>query len=81
MLIAHLNSALNPLLYGIFNPLFQKGYKNVLFFIIRRKIKNNINQQNTCNTTVKIKNDEENKQVVSFETKKIFHVQIEETVL
>ena len=27
MAIAHLNSSLNPLLYALTNPLFQKGYK------------------------------------------------------
>jgi hypothetical protein len=32
MAIAHLNSAFNPLLYAIFNPAFQRGYK--LFFQI-----------------------------------------------
>ena len=28
MLFAHMNSSLNPLVYAISNPLFQKGYKN-----------------------------------------------------
>ncbi len=37
MLIAHLNSAFNPVLYGIYNPLFRKGYKNVWNRITRRK--------------------------------------------
>ena len=29
MLFAHMNSSLNPLVYAISNPLFQKGYKNL----------------------------------------------------
>ena len=29
VLLAHLNSAFNPIFYGIFNPNFTKGYQNV----------------------------------------------------
>ena len=37
MTIAHINSALNPILYGIFNPAFQKGYKKIFRLIIHHK--------------------------------------------
>lgn len=30
MLVAHLNSSLNPLLYAMFNPAFQRGYLKLL---------------------------------------------------
>lgn len=29
-LSAHLNSAINPIFYGIFNPKIREGYRNVL---------------------------------------------------
>nr|QVK45856.1 G protein-coupled receptor [Proales similis] len=38
MLVAHLNSSLNPLLYAIFNPSFQRGYKTFLSILcLKRK--------------------------------------------
>ena len=37
MTIAHLNSALNPILYGIFNPAFQRGYRSFFKLIIYGK--------------------------------------------
>ena len=37
MEIAHLNSSLNPLLYAIFNPAFQRGYMTVFRTILGRK--------------------------------------------
>ena len=37
MLFAHLNSSLNPLLYAISNPLYQKGYVNFLYWMICKK--------------------------------------------
>ena len=39
ILLAHFNSALNPILYGIFNPLILKGYKNVFNMIVKRSNK------------------------------------------
>lgn len=30
MAIAHFNSALNPFIYGVFNPDFRRGYSNLL---------------------------------------------------
>ena len=36
LLAAHLNSALNPILYAIFNPSFNKGYIKVLRCITRQ---------------------------------------------
>lgn len=36
MLMAHLNSTLNPLLYGIFNSPFKKGYKKFLMKITNK---------------------------------------------
>lgn len=38
LLIAHLNSACNPILYALFNPLFKNGYSNVFRFL-REKFK------------------------------------------
>jgi hypothetical protein len=38
LLIAHLNSACNPILYAIFNPNFNRGYRNVLVCILPKKI-------------------------------------------
>ena len=32
MMLAHLNSALNPILYAVFNPAYRRGYKNLLFY-------------------------------------------------
>jgi uncharacterized protein with PQ loop repeat len=37
MLLAHLNSSLNPVLYAIFNPGFQRGYMTFLRVLILRK--------------------------------------------
>lgn len=37
MEIAHLNSSLNPLLYAIFNPAFQRGYMLVFRLLLRTK--------------------------------------------
>lgn len=36
MLVAHLNSALNPMLYAMFNPAYQRGYKNLLHILFLR---------------------------------------------
>ena len=40
MLLAHLNSSLNPIVYAISNPLFQTGYKNLfkILFCNTKKI-------------------------------------------
>lgn len=40
MEIAHLNSSLNPLLYAIFNPAFQRGYMLVFRLLLRTKPNN-----------------------------------------
>jgi hypothetical protein len=37
MMFAHLNSALNPLLYAFFNPAFQRGYISFFKMIIHGK--------------------------------------------
>ena len=37
MLFARINSSLNPILYGLTNPLFQRGFKNFFNFIFCRK--------------------------------------------
>ena len=37
MMIAHLNSALNPILYGLFNPAFQRGYMRFMKMMIYGK--------------------------------------------
>jgi len=37
MQFAHLNSAFNPILYGLFNPAYQKGYKRFICKILNRK--------------------------------------------
>jgi len=37
MTIAHLNSAMNPILYGIFNTTFKKGYIAFIKIIFCRK--------------------------------------------
>ena len=36
VLIAHLNSACNPILYAIFNPGFKKGYGNIIKYFLRK---------------------------------------------
>ncbi len=46
MLIAHMNSSFNPILYAVSNPLFQRGYKNLLKKLIALfafKKKNQVN--------------------------------------
>ena len=37
MQLAHLNSAFNPILYGMFNPAYQKGYKRFINFMLHKK--------------------------------------------
>lgn len=37
MLFARINSSLNPILYGLTNPQFKRGYKNFFNFIFCRK--------------------------------------------
>jgi hypothetical protein len=36
LVIAHLNSAFNPILYATFNPSFKRGYRNIFKFISRK---------------------------------------------
>ncbi len=36
MLIAHLNSSFNPILYALFNPQFQRGYKKFLICLFKK---------------------------------------------
>lgn len=36
VVLAHLNSALNPIFYGISNPAFRNGYKNFLRILMRK---------------------------------------------
>lgn len=52
MLIAHLNSSLNPVVYAISNPLFQKGYKN--FFSLVFCFKNPLNKHFHADRTSKM---------------------------
>lgn len=37
LLLAHLNSSLNPILYALTNSNFQRGYKNLFYCIFKRK--------------------------------------------
>lgn len=37
LLIAHANSSLNPILYALTNPKFQRGYKNLFRKLICKK--------------------------------------------
>ena len=39
IMVAHFNSVLNPLIYGVFDPLILKGYKNVFNLIMKRSNK------------------------------------------
>jgi hypothetical protein len=39
---AHLNSAINPIFYGIFNPKIREGYKNLLNIISCNRLFKNI---------------------------------------
>lgn len=53
MSIAHLNSALNPILYAVFNPAFQKGYKNFFRILIFKTREVSIaNKTQTINVSV-----------------------------
>ena len=36
MQLAHLNSAFNPILYGVFNPAYKKGYKMFINTILSK---------------------------------------------
>lgn len=40
MTVAHLNSALNPVLYGVFNPAFRRGYKLMFDLIFLGRLHN-----------------------------------------
>ncbi len=40
MQLAHLNSAFNPILYGVFNPAYQKGYKRFIYAILNKPLVN-----------------------------------------
>ena len=40
MQLAHLNSAFNPILYGVFNPAYQNGYKRFIYAILNKPIVN-----------------------------------------
>ena len=40
MLFAHLNSSLNPVLYAVSNPVYQKGYKNFIRFLFCMPVRN-----------------------------------------
>ena len=42
MQLAHLNSAFNPILYGVFNPAYQKGYKRFIYAILNKPYLNEI---------------------------------------
>jgi hypothetical protein len=42
VVLAHLNSALNPIFYGVSNPAFRNGYKNFLRIVMRKPAKSNI---------------------------------------
>lgn len=55
MMIAHLNSAFNPILYGTFNPAFQRGYVQflkILFNAKKRNIKKNTMERTIIVSTV-----------------------------
>jgi hypothetical protein len=44
---AHINSAINPIFYGIFNPKIRQGYRNLLRLITCNRIYAENNQQQT----------------------------------
>jgi len=37
LILARINSCLNPLLYGLTNTIFRKGFENFYFFLFNRK--------------------------------------------
>ena len=37
LVLMRINSCLNPLLYGLTNTLFKKGFKNIYFLLFNRK--------------------------------------------
>ena len=55
VLVAHLNSALNPVLYAVSNPLFRRGYKNfthrICSCLIKTPIQNSIERSQFDNST------------------------------
>ena len=57
MLFAHMNSALNPVLYALSNPLFQRGYVNLLkmLFCIKNspKVNHSTDMFSKNNTIIK----------------------------
>lgn len=46
ILPAHLNSSINPILYGIFNPLIRNGYKIFLNKLTKNLLFNQIHNSN-----------------------------------
>ena len=50
MLFAHMNSALNPLVYAVSNPLFQRGYKNLFNKMAFWKSKTKKQERSTLKT-------------------------------
>jgi hypothetical protein len=58
MAIAHFNSAANPILYGIFNSNFRKGYSKFLrriFFIKNDVSTQTVTKQNNTKNTIELK--------------------------
>ena len=55
MLLAHMNSSMNPILYALTNPAYQRGYKMLFSIIFFRKLNSNKNQS-THQTNVKESN-------------------------
>lgn len=44
---AHLNSAINPILYGIYNPKIRQGYRNLFRLITCNRVFAEKNQQSS----------------------------------
>lgn len=58
MAIAHFNSAANPILYGIFNSNFRKGYSKFLrriFFIKNDVSTQTVTKQNNTKNTIELR--------------------------
>lgn len=53
---AHMNSAINPIFYGVFNPKIREGYRNLLrVFTLKRFFHSKINPTNTTSVNKKHK--------------------------
>jgi hypothetical protein len=74
-LIAHTNSACNPMLYAIFNPMYLTAYKKFLNKITMKKYFNSVHQtkDNTRNTVNTFQTNQEKTVIASQTVSKLFN--------